>query len=146
MLKTIGLFSEIVQSNKILCSLQEKRGKLSQFDSEKIADYLSQGIHIAVVMGAEQDVFDRKNLILGASSILSDGNWIWRGDLFHYVRFYNIQIEEEFMNSIRLADYKYPFSDESILMNWEQIYKSYVEQSGEISRSNQEKLKPEKPD
>jgi len=66
-----------------------------------VLEYLSKGTGVIDFMEATRDPFDRAKYISGGPSLFSDGEWIWRHDLEHYVRFYRIGLPEEFLARVR---------------------------------------------
>ncbi|MER5553570.1 hypothetical protein ABT001_18195 [Streptomyces sp. NPDC002793] len=81
-------------------------------DAKKITEYLLAGHDIFSVMGSSEDVFGSGKTVLGGDSILSDNEWIWRGDLWFYVWNYHVQLPEEFLKRVRDNNYRTPAEDE----------------------------------
>ncbi|WP_331735508.1 hypothetical protein OG379_41000 (plasmid) [Streptomyces sp. NBC_01166] len=75
-------------------------------DAKKITEYLLAGHDIFSVMGSSEDVLGSGKAVLGGDSILSDNEWIWRGDLWFYVWTYHVQLPEEFLERVRGDDYR----------------------------------------
>jgi hypothetical protein len=82
-------------------------------DAERITEYLRGGHEIVSVMGTSKDVLGTGRTVLGGDSIFSDGEWVWRGDLWFYVRTHHVALPEEFLARIRQHDYQVPPEDEA---------------------------------
>ncbi|MFD8823697.1 hypothetical protein ACFV1C_15200 [Streptomyces sp. NPDC059605] len=95
------------------------RGSLRDFlapdpyeDSERITGYLIGGYEVLSIMGSSKDVLGTGKTVLGGDSVFSDGEWIWRGDLWFYVRTHHVELPEEFLAHIRQHDYQVPAKDQ----------------------------------
>jgi hypothetical protein len=71
-------------------------GGPGQPTQRRLAFYLLQGTPLAAVVERRPDVLDGEHVYLSASW-LSDGDWVWRRDLAHYVDKYNLALPEEFI-------------------------------------------------
>ncbi|MFJ6016686.1 hypothetical protein [Streptomyces sp. NPDC092952] len=80
-------------------------------DAERIAQYLRRGHEIFSVMGTSEDVLGSGHTVLGGDSILSDGKWIWRGDLWFYVRTHHVELPAEFLAHVRENNHLVPPED-----------------------------------
>lgn len=72
-------------------------------DSEKVTEYLLAEHEIYSFMGSSEDVLGSGRTILGGDSIYSDGEWLWRGDLWFYVRTYHVTLPAEFLAQVRIS-------------------------------------------
>lgn len=81
-------------------------------DAGRIAEYLRGGHEIFSVMGASTDVLGSGRTVLGGDSLFSDGEWIWRGDLWFYVRTHHVELPDDFLARIRKNQYVVPPEDE----------------------------------
>lgn len=89
----------------------------SAYDDEReITQYLLAGHDLFSVMGSSEDVLGSGQTIMGGDSIYSDGEWVWRGDLWFYVRTHHVALPTEFLERIRGFDYVMPAEDLSSLM------------------------------
>jgi len=66
-------------------------------DREKIISYLKSGQMILFRPQIVADVLSEKEEWIGSTSIYSDGVWLWKDYLVHYLEKYNIQIPPEFI-------------------------------------------------
>jgi hypothetical protein len=65
-------------------------------DESEIFEYLRAGHEVFTVMGAAVDVLDPEQQFLSRDSLLTDGEWMWRADLWHYVRLHRVRLPNEF--------------------------------------------------
>ncbi|TPQ22027.1 hypothetical protein [Streptomyces sporangiiformans] len=54
-------------------------------------------------------------MIPGGASLKTDGEWVWRYDLPHYVTEYHLALPEGFLRRIRELNYTVPQLDEDTL-------------------------------
>ncbi|MFE6840845.1 hypothetical protein ACFVFI_39280, partial [Streptomyces sp. NPDC057705] len=80
-------------------------------DESEIVEYLLSGHDLFSVIGSSADVLGSGKTVLGGDSIFSDGIWIWRGDLWFYVRAYHIRLPSEFLTHMRRGQYLMPEED-----------------------------------
>lgn len=111
MLKPLGFFEEIfsdapegVSAGRLLESIPETPER----DSADIARYLKSGHGIFDTMGAERDVVSGEKWIIGAASLQTDGDWVWRVDLAYYMRRYGVTLPDEFTDHVRDIRYTVP--------------------------------------
>ncbi|MFF4591406.1 hypothetical protein [Streptomyces sp. NPDC001388] len=104
-------------------SFGEPRGSVRDFlmdsayvDEREIVGYLLAGHDLFSVMGSSEDVLGSGETIMGGDSIYSDGQWVWRGDLWFYVRTHHVALPDEFLDRIRGFDYLMPPENLSSLM------------------------------
>lgn len=99
------------------------RGSVREFilsepyaDQQKIADYLRAGHEIIAVMGASEDRLGSDRQILGGDSLYTDGQWLWRGDLYFYVQSHHVALPDEFVARIRSHMYSIPSVERARLL------------------------------
>ncbi|MER7175637.1 hypothetical protein [Streptomyces mesophilus] len=74
-------------------------------DEQQVLRYLRAGHLLFSAMGSSQDVLGSGRSVLGGDSVYSDGEWMWRGDLWFYVRTHHLTLPDEFLREIREAGY-----------------------------------------
>lgn len=74
-------------------SLEQAVGKLDASARERVATYLDAGLAVSAVPGFEPDVIDGSAVQLSRAH-LTDGAFIWRRDLSHYVRKYGVGVPD----------------------------------------------------
>lgn len=87
-------------------------------DENRLVEYLSAGNYVASVMEALEDVLTGELFKEsgGCSSLLTDGLWLWRQDLSHYVRRHHVRLPDEFILHIRSNLYLPPVLSEAELV------------------------------
>lgn len=66
-------------------------------DKEKIVSYLKSGQMILFCPEIVTDVLSDKEEWIGSTSIYSDGIWLWKNYLVHYLEKYNISLPQDFI-------------------------------------------------
>ncbi|MFG2678243.1 hypothetical protein [Streptomyces sp. NPDC048392] len=120
MIRTVGFFREQPSSWGIEreFSIHDLVRPAGEADEAEIVSYLVTGADIFSVMGAELDVLSADNFpIAGGASLKTDGDWVWRLDLPHYVDAYHVALPEEFLQTIRARDYVVPQLDQDTLFS-----------------------------
>jgi hypothetical protein len=120
MIRTVGFFREQSPQWGI-----EKKASISDFvrptgesDEHALVAYLANGCDIFSEMGAEIDVLSSEGFIIaGGASLKTDGEWVWRYDLPHYVSVHHLALPEDFLRRIRERDYTVPKLDEDTLFS-----------------------------
>jgi hypothetical protein len=74
-------------------------------DWREICQYVGSGTVVMDVMDVELDIISDDQHISGASSILTDGEWIWRKDFIYYLKRYKLVMPEKFVERIRSVGY-----------------------------------------
>ncbi|MEU4243593.1 hypothetical protein [Actinoplanes sp. NPDC026619] len=85
-------------------------------DADLVTQYLDNGYLLIDMMDIERDVLDPAQEILSGSSILTDGEWLWRQDLSYYVRRHHVTLPPELLATIRERQYTIPSVDEERLI------------------------------
>ncbi|MEW2580398.1 hypothetical protein [Streptomyces syringium] len=77
-------------------------------DEREIAAYLRGGHVLFASMGVVDDVLGSGESIVGGGSLFTDGEWVWRGDLWFYVTTYHLALPDEFVTRARAAGFQVP--------------------------------------
>ncbi|MDQ1304886.1 MAG: hypothetical protein QG671_714 [Actinomycetota bacterium] len=85
-------------------------------DLDDVVRYLESGYELIAMMDVNDDVFDRSRRFLGGSSVLTDGDWLWRDDFTRYVSLHRVAVPDELLSTIRRRDYVVPALEEAILI------------------------------
>ncbi|MDQ0405613.1 hypothetical protein ABVB69_08660 [Streptomyces sp. NPDC000349] len=118
MIRTVGFFREQASSWGIERehSIHELVRPAGEADEEAIVNYLVNGADIFSEMGAELDVLSPDEFpIAGGASLKTDGTWVWRLDLPHYVDAYHVALPDDFLQTIRSREYVVPQLEEDTL-------------------------------
>lgn len=95
-------FREMPHGDEHDPSLEQAVNTLSQAeDVERICSYLDMGKVLIVCCGTCNDVLNPEKGIAGTPSFLTDGTWVWPGDLSYYVRNYKVGLACEFIRHMR---------------------------------------------
>ncbi|MEU3722590.1 hypothetical protein [Streptomyces sp. NPDC031705] len=62
-------------------SIRDLVRETARSDEAAILGYLDSGYEILSFMGSVKDVLGSGEKILGGDNIVTDGEWVWRGDL-----------------------------------------------------------------
>ncbi|MFD8896428.1 hypothetical protein ACUJ8N_23685 [Streptomyces sp. ESR1.13] len=120
MIRTVGFFREQPSSWGIEreSSIHDLVRPAGEADEADIVDYLVNGVDIFSEMGAELDVLSADSFpIAGGASLKTDGDWVWRLDLPHYVDSYHVALPADFLQTIRSRDYVVPQLDQDTLFS-----------------------------
>lgn len=100
-LKRQGFYREMPYGKRndpsIFDFIQEKEND----NEEKIINYLKQGIVLVSCGGIVNDIVKPENGIAGCPDMLTDGVWLWPGELSYYVEKYHILLDAEFIKAMQ---------------------------------------------
>lgn len=101
MIKRQGFFKEMPHGKSDDPSIFKYIQQEENADEEKIVNYLKQGIVLVACGGFVHDMIEPNNGIAGCPDMLTDGTWLWPGDLPYYVKKYHIILEPEFIETMK---------------------------------------------
>ena len=109
-MKTAGMFVELSQGLHPTpeYSIRDHIAPETPADVDRLVAYLNAGHPLVDMMDVENDPLDPARQVLNGSSILTDGEWLWRQDFGYYVRRHNVAVPEEFLATIRRRHYIVP--------------------------------------
>ncbi|MGW0412330.1 hypothetical protein ACWERI_27760 [Streptomyces collinus] len=87
------------------------------YSVQDIVGYLKSGYPILDVMELTTDVIGGAFRVPGGSSVLTDGQYVWREDLAWYVERYNIDLPQDFLEIARRHGFRTPPADHEALLN-----------------------------
>ncbi|MCX4747621.1 hypothetical protein OG455_19215 [Kitasatospora sp. NBC_01287] len=91
-------------------------------DEAAITAYLRDGSELFSAMGSLRDVLGSDYRILGGDSLFTDGEWVWRGDLWFYLQTYHAALPGEFVARVRELGHQVPeVSRERLIEVWGQV-------------------------
>ncbi|WP_434740273.1 hypothetical protein [Micromonospora sp. SH-82] len=108
--KTAGMFLEFGPVR----SAEPQRRIFDSVADEELPDvawvvgYLDAGHVLIDVMDVAADPFEPTERVLNGSTVLTDGDWLWRKDLAYYVRRHRVAVPAEFLALIRERGYAVP--------------------------------------
>lgn len=82
-----------------------------------VVAYLRAGHPVLDVSESCRDVVDGESRIRGGSSVLSDGEWVWRWDLGHYVEKYTVDLPAAFLARLSENGYRVPEVPRELLVD-----------------------------
>ncbi len=77
-------------------------------DTDAVTAYLDAGHVVIEMMDVEDNPFNAAQQILNGSTMLTDGEWLWRKDFSFYVRNHDVSVPPEFLAAIRNHAYIIP--------------------------------------
>jgi hypothetical protein len=116
--RTAGMFIELGQTRHPdpPQSIADHIGVEALEDAELVTRYLDSGYLLIDMMDVERDVLDPEQEILSGSSIMTDGEWLWRQDLSYYVRRHRVTLPPDLLATIRERRYTIPSVGEERLI------------------------------
>jgi hypothetical protein len=110
MLRRVGFFREFYPDHSSLPWLREQIGTRRIRSESKIVEYLRSGHLLSAVMEGMLDTFDGTPFPEGSgcSSLLTDGTWLWRRDLAHYVERYHVEVPDDFVLALVESAFRMP--------------------------------------
>lgn len=108
-LKRVGFFKEMPHGLDSQLSIMDYINKANK-DVDRISNYLREGIEVIVSPGVVNDIINDNKGIAGTSSLYTDGEWIWPGDLAYYVKEYKLKLPDEFIESMNRNSWKVKLS------------------------------------
>ncbi|GAB4106559.1 hypothetical protein GCM10028790_55780 [Micromonospora taraxaci] len=110
-LKAAGMFREFgpVRSAEPQESIFDSVAAEELPDVAQVVAYLNSGHVLIDVMDVADDAFDSTRQVMNGSTVMTDGDWLWRKDLAYYVRRHRVAVPAAFLALIRERDYVVPF-------------------------------------
>lgn len=106
----IGFYRELESNGPAVYehSLPPPGSGASAYPHAEITQYLLSGYPALDVMELTSDVTGDAFRVPGGPSVLTDGLFVWRLDLAHYVRHYSIELPQSFLDAARTHEYRVP--------------------------------------
>ena len=101
-MRMIGLLKELERSSRALPTITEIRDSIGESDLPALVNYLRSADIVVDSMEIVVDPLDSQVRIPGGSGLQSDGEYVWRQDLWHYVQRYRIRLPLKFIDKVRL--------------------------------------------
>ena len=101
-----GYYREMPYAEDTDPSILESIGKANPEDIDNICAYLNAGIVLITCCGTSTDVIKPENGIAGTPSVMTDGTWVWPGDLSYYIKNYQLSLAPEFIADMRDHNWK----------------------------------------
>ncbi len=100
-LKRQGFYKEMPHGDKNDPSILQFIREKGEIEEERIYQYLKEGIVLISCGGVVEDIINPYNGIVGCPDMLTDGIWLWPGDLAYYVKKYHLKIDKDFIKTMR---------------------------------------------
>nr|BFD81632.1 hypothetical protein StreXyl84_10330 [Streptomyces sp. Xyl84] len=108
-MKVLGFYRELWPScSQATDSIRSFVADVPQANEGEIASYLRGGHILFSSMGVVDDVLGSGASIIGGGSLLTDGEWVWRGDLSFYARRHHVVLPDEFRANAETTGYIVP--------------------------------------
>ncbi|GAA1041302.1 hypothetical protein [Streptomyces murinus] len=115
--KILGFYSELWPSNpEATGSIRPLMAVAPQPNESDIASYLRGGHVLFASMGVVDDALGTGEGIVGGGSLLTDGEWLWRGDLWFYVSRHHLVLPADFRAKAASLGYAVPAVEQERLM------------------------------
>ena len=108
-LTSVGFFKEMPHGGDSKLSIMDYVNK-AKGDVDKIVGYLNDGIALIISPGLVNDVIDISKGPAGTPTVYTDGKWIWPGDLAYYVKNYNLELPQDFLDYMVERNWTIDFS------------------------------------
>lgn len=104
----IGFYREMDPEEEGLPSIREAVSQSPQQEEDKIIAYLRNGICIGARGCFESDVLDPSCRLPLFGHSYTDGTYLWRLDLAHYVEKYHLRLPLDFIEHMRSLNWQPP--------------------------------------
>ena len=108
MLRFLGFFSELGESQYYSTDMRDSIRSDAGENEAELVSYLRDGYVVLDVMETSTDVLGNDEVIIGAPSLMTDGTWLWRLDLAHYVERYHLILPADFLVHVKDGGYRVP--------------------------------------
>lgn len=100
-LKRQGFYKEMPHGDKNDPSILQFIRDEGDLEESRICQYLKEGTVVIACGGIVKDIVNADNGIAGCPNMLTDGIWLWPGDLAYYVKRYHLKLNKDFIKSMR---------------------------------------------
>lgn len=109
-----GYYKEMPHGEPTNPSIMDFVGKEDKSIIDKICSYLESGVVLATTPGVVNDVINPDKGAIGTPTALTDGIWVWPGDLSYYVKNYKLKLSDEFIQTMKENNWKVPITLDDI--------------------------------
>jgi hypothetical protein len=114
-LKRVGFYKEMPHAEATDPSIFDYiHSSISSEEISKICSYLAKGTIIMSCCGTSSDIVDESKGIAGVPSMITDGTWLWPGDLVYYVQNYHLKLSEAFIEHMKANGWDVNVDEESL--------------------------------
>jgi hypothetical protein len=104
-LRPVGFFEELGLASHYVGKMQKMIQGQASANERMVIDYLKSGYVLLDAPETAVDAIDGRARIAGASSLVSDGTWLWRLDLVHYLSKYHLSLPGDFIEHLAQRNY-----------------------------------------
>lgn len=118
-LRRTGFFREMPHGEVSDPSIMTYIGK-SSYSAEskkKICHYLDSGITLIACFGLSSDIIHPERGFAGCPGTMTDGIWVWPGDLSYYVAQYSLKLNDEFLKTMAQNNWQIPITEDALDYN-----------------------------
>ena len=106
-LKRQGYYREMPHAEETDPSIKDFIGaKIDNETRKRVCEYLNSGYVLVACYGTALDVINPDRGMAGCPSMMTDGVWVWPGDLAYYVCEYSLGLNAEFIEFMRKNHWK----------------------------------------
>ncbi|MBE7071465.1 MAG: hypothetical protein E7383_01780 [Ruminococcaceae bacterium] len=109
-----GYYKEMPHGEPTNPSIMDFIGKEDKSLIDNICSYLESGVPLATTPGVVDDIINPDRGVIGTPTALTDGTWVWPGDLSYYVKTYKLKLSDEFIQTMKDNNWKIPITLEDI--------------------------------
>jgi hypothetical protein len=118
-LKRVGFFREVrgILGDDVrdMPSIHDAIHSVGHPDEERIIGYLKAGVCLWAAGCCMPDGLNPSNYVRGAPDYLTDGVWLWPGELAYYVTEYHIELPSEFVADMRQNGWVVPALSQALI-------------------------------
>ena len=96
-----GFYKEMLQGEESNPSIFVCVDKINPKEAEKICQYLNEGKVLIACGGIVEDIINPDNGLAGCPELKTDGIWVWPGDLAYYIKQYHLELDKEFIETMK---------------------------------------------
>ena len=110
-LRAVGFYREMEIATGGEPSIHRDVGTIDPAIKPRALSYLRAGAVLLAYFTLSEDVLDEGRAVLGPLEIRTDGEWVWRSDLAHYVERYDLGLQPEFVEHMASRSWQPPAAE-----------------------------------
>ncbi|MFE3329907.1 hypothetical protein [Streptomyces sp. NPDC059176] len=118
-MKLIGFYQEMDPGYSVAWGgpVPPPESGAGKYPVRDVISYLKSGYPILDVMELTTDVIGGAFRVPGGSSVLTDGQFVWREDLAWYIERYQVDLPQDFIDTAQSHDFRTPPVGHEALLN-----------------------------
>lgn len=105
-------FTDDPSEQQVSPRLIEALNEVPQDNEEKVAAYLRNGVCLGARGGYVSDVLDPSSTVPLVPHLYTDGTYLWRLDVAHYVEKYHLRLPLDFVRHMASMNWQPPTKEE----------------------------------